>query len=233
MPTAPPTGHPRGKSRHETHQHRTPSPWAPGPRPALGRQPRRRGAPCWSAQNWTCCSPPPQAPAPCRCWRAPACGGCGGCQAGAAPGERAGKLPGRQLGRQPRRPAALGRATGVKPAARAAAWNMPWWGASWRGARLRRGAATLSGADVDDTLRSATSSLRTRDTQWCVCFPHTAGVTGCQCLAKVCATRRGKTRVASALSFTGRASVRILPQDTASSGRAPLSEPSNSWAVLT
>ena len=33
------------------------------------------------------------------------------------------------------------------------------------------------------------------------------------------------------LAFTGFASTRILPQLTASSGRAPLSEPSNSWRV--
>ena len=33
-------------------------------------------------------------------------------------------------------------------------------------------------------------------------------------------------------TFTDSASLRILPQDTASSGRAPESEPSNSCAVL-
>ena len=34
-------------------------------------------------------------------------------------------------------------------------------------------------------------------------------------------------------TFTGLASTLIFPQDTASSGRAPASEPSNSWPVLT
>lgn len=34
-------------------------------------------------------------------------------------------------------------------------------------------------------------------------------------------------------TFTGLASVLIFPQDTASSGLAPESEPSNSWPVLT
>mmetsp|Transcript_11586 Transcript_11586/g.37039 ORF Transcript_11586/g.37039 Transcript_11586/m.37039 type:complete len:206 (-) Transcript_11586:669-1286(-) len=52
-------------------------------------------------------------------------------------------------------------------------------------------------------------------------------------LAKVAATSSGNTSVASAYTLTGRAPSRILPQDTASSGRAPASEPSNSWAVLT
>merc|ERR1711879_879975 len=52
-------------------------------------------------------------------------------------------------------------------------------------------------------------------------------------LAKVFATRRGAMSVASAYTLTGLASTRILPQLTASSGLAPLSEPSNSWAVLT
>ena len=34
------------------------------------------------------------------------------------------------------------------------------------------------------------------------------------------------------LTLTGCASIRILPHETASSGRAPESDPSNSWAVL-
>ena len=39
-------------------------------------------------------------------------------------------------------------------------------------------------------------------------------------------------RVASPHTFTGVASARILPHDTASSGLAPESLPSNIWAVL-
>ena len=50
----------------------------------------------------------------------------------------------------------------------------------------------------------------------------------CQHRAKVCDTRSGKRIVASPYTFTGRASARIFPQDTASSGRAPESLPSNS-----
>lgn len=46
--------------------------------------------------------------------------------------------------------------------------------------------------------------------------------------AKVWATIRGKTIEASAYNFTGLASALILPQDMASSGLAPESEPSNS-----
>lgn len=42
-----------------------------------------------------------------------------------------------------------------------------------------------------------------------------------------------RNKVKNILTFTGLASVRILPQDTASSGRAPESEPSNSWPVFT
>ena len=42
----------------------------------------------------------------------------------------------------------------------------------------------------------------------------------------------GNTRVASAYTFTGLASARIFPHDTASSGRAPASEPSYSCPVL-
>ncbi len=50
-----------------------------------------------------------------------------------------------------------------------------------------------------------------------------------QCLKKVCAMMRGSISVASAHSLTGRAAALILPQlMTASSGRAPLSLPSNS-----
>lgn len=51
-------------------------------------------------------------------------------------------------------------------------------------------------------------------------------------LAKVSATKSGKTSVASAQTLTGRASLRIFPQETASSGEAPESLPSNSEPVL-
>ena len=43
--------------------------------------------------------------------------------------------------------------------------------------------------------------------------------------AKVCATSSGMMMVASAVTFTGVASRRTLPHDTASSGFAPESEP--------
>jgi hypothetical protein len=50
--------------------------------------------------------------------------------------------------------------------------------------------------------------------------------------AKVWATSNGKTMVASAKTFTGSAVKRIFPHETASSGRAPLSLPSNSCPVF-
>jgi len=54
-----------------------------------------------------------------------------------------------------------------------------------------------------------------------------------QCaLPHVPATTSGKTSVASAYTFTLSPSIRILPHETASSGRAPESDPSNSWPVL-
>ena len=53
-----------------------------------------------------------------------------------------------------------------------------------------------------------------------------------QRLAKVCETSKGNRMVASPETFTGRASARILPQETASSGCAPESLPSNSCAVF-
>ena len=53
-----------------------------------------------------------------------------------------------------------------------------------------------------------------------------------QFLAKVWLTSRGKRMVASPYTFAGVASIRILPQEMASSGRAPLSEPSNSLEVF-
>lgn len=51
-------------------------------------------------------------------------------------------------------------------------------------------------------------------------------------LAKVAATTKGNTKVASAYTLTCLAPALILPQEIASSGRAPASEPSNSWPVL-
>lgn len=51
-------------------------------------------------------------------------------------------------------------------------------------------------------------------------------------LANVWPTSSGSTRLASAYIFTGVASLRILPHETASSGLAPLSLPSYSDAVF-
>lgn len=51
---------------------------------------------------------------------------------------------------------------------------------------------------------------------------------GFQCRANVCDINSGKMIVASAHTLTGCASILILPQLIASSGRAPLSLPSNS-----
>ena len=45
----------------------------------------------------------------------------------------------------------------------------------------------------------------------------------------VCETINGNTILASTLTFTGLASILILPQETASSGDAPESDPSNSY----
>jgi len=50
--------------------------------------------------------------------------------------------------------------------------------------------------------------------------------------ANVAATSIGNTSVASAKTLTDSAPARILPQDTASSGCAPESDPSNSCPVL-
>lgn len=52
-------------------------------------------------------------------------------------------------------------------------------------------------------------------------------------LTNVCETIRGKTRDASELTFTGLASILILPHDIASSGLAPESLPSNSYDCKT
>jgi hypothetical protein len=51
-------------------------------------------------------------------------------------------------------------------------------------------------------------------------------------LTKVSPTKRGKVREDSVYTLTGEASALILPQETASSGRAPASDPSNSFPVL-
>lgn len=51
-------------------------------------------------------------------------------------------------------------------------------------------------------------------------------------LANVAATMSGHTTVTSAYTLTDLASALILPHDTASSGRAPASDPSNSCPVL-
>jgi hypothetical protein len=59
--------------------------------------------------------------------------------------------------------------------------------------------------------------------------PH---VLGSKFGLNVCARSNGNKIVASAYIFTGFASGRIFPQLTASSGRAPLSLPSNSCAVF-
>lgn len=48
----------------------------------------------------------------------------------------------------------------------------------------------------------------------------------------VAATTRGNTKVASAYTLTDSAPARILPHETASSGLAPESDPSNSCPVL-
>jgi hypothetical protein len=58
------------------------------------------------------------------------------------------------------------------------------------------------------------------------------GFSGCSTRANVAATISGNTTVASAYTLTLSPSSLILPQLTASSGRAPASLPSNSWAVL-
>lgn len=50
-------------------------------------------------------------------------------------------------------------------------------------------------------------------------------------LAKVCDTMSGNTRVASAQTLTGFASILIFPHEIASSGLAPESEPSNSCGM--
>jgi hypothetical protein len=48
-------------------------------------------------------------------------------------------------------------------------------------------------------------------------------------LKNVCETISGKTKVASADTFTGAASILIFPHEIASSGLAPESLPSNSY----